>query len=128
MTLDDLNGQTFASIQQAAAILGGSDERTVRRAAADGSIPSIQVGARRLIPTSWLRQQAGDTRPALPPVDLDQLADRVADRIAAKIFGAFAALAPDVSAAGPAPPGPAANVDDPAPAKERSRAQRTSAA
>jgi len=131
MTPDDLTGRTFATVQEAAAILGDSDERTIRRAAAEGGIPTIQVGTRRLIPVAWLREQAGmyGVPPQAPAVDLDQLADKVAERVAAKIFGAFAALAPNGVAAGPAPPGPTApNVNDPLPAKERSRDQPTAAA
>jgi excisionase family DNA binding protein len=100
MTLDDLAGKTFATVQEAAAILGGTDERAVRRAAAEGAIPSIQVGTRRLIPTSWLRQQAGDyPGNRAPAVDFDQLADRVAARGAARIFGALAGSTTEASPA-----------------------------
>ncbi len=84
MTLDDLDGRLFAEVPEAAAILG-RDERTIRRAAAAGDIPATRVGKQYLIPTEWLRQQAGiaaPTAPALP--DLDELVDRLADRFFAR--------------------------------------------
>src|SRR5260370_18865603 len=37
-------------------------------------------------------------------------------------------IEPSMTTAGPAPPGPAANVNDPQPAKEQGHAQRTTAA
>ena len=51
-------GRLFASVPEVAGILG-LDERTVRRAVADGQIPATKVGVRVLIPTAWLRAQAG---------------------------------------------------------------------
>lgn len=87
-TLDDLGGRLFADVPEAAAILG-RDERTVRKAAAVGEIPSSKVGQKYLIPVAWLREQAGITSPPAPGMpDLDELADRVADRL----FARFARL------------------------------------
>jgi hypothetical protein len=72
-------------------------------------------------------------RTALTDAARTRIAELVAEappaspELVAKI-GAILASAPDVTAAGPAPPGPAANAFDPQPAKELSRAHRTSAA
>ena len=91
MTLDDLSGRLFADVPQTASILG-LDERTVRKAAAAGEIPGRKIGAKWMIPTAWLREQAGQpiTLPTQP--DLDELADRVADRVLVRFGLAFAAL------------------------------------
>ena len=51
-------GRLFASVPEVAEILG-LDARTLRRGIADGQVPSVRVGARVLVPTAWLRQQAG---------------------------------------------------------------------
>jgi excisionase family DNA binding protein len=89
VTLDELEGRLFADIPQAAAILG-RDERTVRRAAAEGEIPATKVGAKYLIPVAWLREQAGEPSAAAAPLpDLDELADRVADRVLARLARLF---------------------------------------
>jgi excisionase family DNA binding protein len=92
MTLDDLGSRLFADVPQAASILG-RDERTVRKAAAAGDIPATKVGNKWMIQTAWLRQQAGITEapPAASVPDLDELADRVADRVFARFAGLFAA-------------------------------------
>jgi len=91
VTLDDLDGRLFADVPQAAGLLG-LDERTVRRAAAAGEIPAHKVGHKWMIPAAWLRQQAGVTAPHTPPMpDLDELADRVADRVFARFARLFAA-------------------------------------
>jgi excisionase family DNA binding protein len=50
-------GRLFCTPAEVADALG-VDARTVRRAAADGQIPSIRAGVRILIPVSWLKQQA----------------------------------------------------------------------
>jgi excisionase family DNA binding protein len=91
MTLDDLDGQLFADVPQVASILG-LDERTVRKAAAAGEIPANRVGNKWVIPTAWLREQAGATSSAeaIAP-DLDELADRVADRMFARFARLFGA-------------------------------------
>jgi excisionase family DNA binding protein len=78
-----LDGRLFADVPQAAAILS-RDERTVRKAAAEGEIPATKVGQKWLIPTAWLREQAGLAAPAPAVPDLDELADRVADRVFAR--------------------------------------------
>ena len=92
MTLDDLNGRLFADVPKAASVLG-RDERTVRRAAAAGEIPATKVGTKWMIQTAWLRQQAGvtETSPAAQVPDLDELADRVADRVFARFAQLFGA-------------------------------------
>ena len=88
MTLDDLGDRLFADVPQAAAILG-RDKRTIRRAAEAGEIPASKVGNKWMIPTQWLREQAGVLAPPAPATpDLDELADRVADRL----FARFALL------------------------------------
>ena len=91
MTLDDLNGRLFADVPEAASVLG-RDERTVRRAAAAGEIPATKVGTKWMIQTAWLRQQAGiaEQAPSAQVPDLDELADRVADRVFARLAGLFA--------------------------------------
>lgn len=90
MTLDDLGDRLFADIPQAASILG-RDERTVRHAAAAGEIPATKVGTKWMIQTAWLRQQAGiaDLPAAAAVPNLDELADRVADRVFARLAGLF---------------------------------------
>jgi excisionase family DNA binding protein len=105
MTLDDLGDRLFADIPQASATLG-LDERTVRRAAAAGSIPASRIGAKWLIPVSWLREQAGVAGPPLaaPVPNPDELADRVADRVFSRLAGLFTRGAcgdgPDPAASG----------------------------
>ncbi len=89
MTLDDLSGRLFADVPEVASITG-RDERTIRRAAAAGEIPSTKVGSKYMIPVAWLRQQAGQaTASAAPLPDLDELADRVADRVIERLAQAF---------------------------------------
>lgn len=60
MTFDDLGDHLFANVPKAAAVLG-LDPRTVRRAAAAGDIPACRIGAKWLIPLTWLQEQAGAT-------------------------------------------------------------------
>jgi excisionase family DNA binding protein len=133
VTLDDLglNARNYATTAEVALLLDGADPRTVRRMAEAGTIPSIRVGTRWMIPTAWLRQHLhGGVSVAIPvPAgpDLDQLADRVADRVATRILGAFAALAPNMAAAGPSP-GPAAIASDSPPTKEARRDHHSPAA
>ncbi|SRR5579875_1531656 len=91
ITLADLDGRLFADVPEAAAILG-CDERTLRKDIREGRIPHVKTGSRYRVKVEWLRQQAGETpQPAALP-DLDELADLVAERVARRIFGAFAAL------------------------------------
>lgn len=113
MTLDDLAGRLFAGVPEVAEIIG-ADERTIRRAIAAGEIPGHRVGTKYMIPVAWLRELAGSPAPApaAPEPDLDQLADRVADRVLARLARTFGALVPDMTAAGPVPPGPAATAND----------------
>ena len=56
--LAELEGNLFASVPQAAAVLR-SDPRSVRRSIAAGDIPATRVGPRSLVPVAWLRQAAG---------------------------------------------------------------------
>jgi excisionase family DNA binding protein len=119
MTLDDLTGRNFASITEAAELWDNADPRTIRRMAQRGEIPSIKIGVRYMIPTAWLRDHLAAAAPPEPPaVDLDQLADRVADRVLLRLARSFGILMPDVIAAG-TPPGPAAPANDPLTAKVR---------
>jgi len=108
----------------------GLDPRTVRRAIAAGEIPARRVGTKLLIPVTWLREQVAGSAPesASASLDVDQLADSVADRVIARLACAFGGMTSDVITAGPAPPGPAATADDPLPATERSRVHGTPAA
>jgi hypothetical protein len=103
MTLDDLDGQNFAGVPEAAEILGGCDPRTVRAEIRAGRIPAIRVGTRWMVPVTWLREQVlGGTRSALPPaaaIDVDQLADRVVDRLVARFAGIFSMMAPAIKIA-----------------------------
>src|SRR5690348_14382680 len=54
MTLDELRSRTFVTVAEAAELLDGTDERTVRRAISDGQIPAIKVGTKTLIPVPRL--------------------------------------------------------------------------
>jgi excisionase family DNA binding protein len=65
MTLDDLDGRLFASIPEAARVLGWS-EHTVRRGVEDGSIPYAMAGSHKRVKVTWLRQVAGEPEPAPP--------------------------------------------------------------
>jgi hypothetical protein len=56
--LAKLDGQPFASVPEAAAVLR-SDARSVRRAIEAGAIPAVPVGPRKLVPVKWLREAAG---------------------------------------------------------------------
>ena len=92
VALDDLDGQNFTGVPEAAAILGGCDPRTVRAEIRAGRIPAIRVGTRWMIPVAWLREQVlGGTQPAQSAdvLDVDKLADRVADRVLARLAGAI---------------------------------------
>ena len=51
-SLADLKGRNFATVSQAAAVLG-ADPRTVRADIAEGNIPAIKVGRDYRIPVSW---------------------------------------------------------------------------
>jgi excisionase family DNA binding protein len=59
LTIDDLDGRSFATATEAAAILH-LDPRTIRRGVANGEIPATRVGPAIRIPVSWLRAQAGE--------------------------------------------------------------------
>jgi excisionase family DNA binding protein len=98
MTLDDLADRLFANVPEVAEILG-ADERTVRRAVAAGEIPATRIGVKCIIPVSWLRERAGSPTPASAETgpDLEQLAERVAERLFAR-FGRMFGEAQDMSA------------------------------
>ena len=89
-TLDDLAGRLFASVPEVASLLR-RDERTIRRGIEAGTIPATRAGATWSIPTSWLRERAGvaEPSPAAMAPDPDELADRVADRVVARLAGLF---------------------------------------
>jgi len=86
-TLNDLAGQVFADVPAVARILG-RDERTVRRGIEAGKIPGQKVGARWVVPVAWLREQAGTPEPS---PDVDELADKVAARVLARLARLLAA-------------------------------------
>jgi hypothetical protein len=94
MRLDDLGDRLFVDVPRAAGILG-RDERTVRQAAAAGEIPAARIGARWMIRSAWLREQAGVSVPvpATPAPDPAELADLVAARVLARLAALFAAAA-----------------------------------
>ena len=83
--LDELDGRLFADVPEVAR-LTGRDPRTIRAAAEAGQIPATKVGKNYAIPTSWIREQMGQTGPVAKtaPLDLDDLADKVADRLFAR--------------------------------------------
>jgi excisionase family DNA binding protein len=100
MTLDDLGDRLFAYVPEVAQILG-RDERTVRAAIRAGDIPATKTGQRYIVRVSWLREQAGapavSASMAVP--DLDELADRVADRVLARFADIFSMMAPAIKIA-----------------------------
>ena len=104
VTLDDLDGQNFTGVPEAAAILGGCDPRTVRAEIRAGRIPAIRVGTRWMVPVAWLREQVlGGTQPtehAAAAIDIDEFANRVADRLFARLRSIFASTPENAS--GPA--------------------------
>lgn len=59
MTLDELRGRLFVSVPEAAAEVFRLDERTVRRAIADGQVPGVKVGNKTLIPVPKLLAMLG---------------------------------------------------------------------
>jgi len=129
MTIDDLAGRLFAGVPEVAGILG-ADERTIRRAIAAKEIPGHRIGAKYVVPVSWLREMAGPpsgSTSGTPEPNFDQLAERVADCVLARLARTFGALMPNVTA-GPVLPGPAAIADDSPPPTERSRAHDNPAA
>jgi excisionase family DNA binding protein len=92
MMLDDLGDRLFADVPEVASILG-RDPRTIRRAAAAGEIPAERIGSKWMIKIAWLREQAGQSAAsAVSLPDLDELADRMAPRVADLVFARFAAL------------------------------------
>ena len=99
-TLNDLAGQIFADVPQVAS-LTGRDQRTIRRALEAGRIPGQKVGARWMVPVSWLREQAGLPEPSPDPVtpDLSELADQVAARVVARLARLLAQAQPEHGAA-----------------------------
>lgn len=59
MTLEELSRRLFVSVPEAAAEVFGLDERTVRRAIADGQVPGVKVGNKTLIPVPKLLAMLG---------------------------------------------------------------------
>jgi hypothetical protein len=100
MTLDDLGDRLFAYVPEVARILG-RDERTVRAAIKVGQIPATKTGQRYIVRVAWLREQAGEASTAqrAPLPDLDELADRVADRVIARFADIFSMMAPTIKIA-----------------------------
>jgi hypothetical protein len=126
MTLDDLGARLFAYTNEVAAIIG-ADPRTVRRMIADGAIPARKAGVKHIVPVTWLREFIGTPTAAPAPAgpDLDELAERVADRVMTRLVRLFAALGTaEMNVAGPASP---ATVPD-APLKDRRRGHDNAAA
>lgn len=95
-TLDELGDRLFASVPEASAILG-RDPRVIRKAAELGDIPSRRVGRKWLIPTQWIRAEAGmsgmSASFASAEVDFEKLADLVNRRAAAQLAAVFSRLA-----------------------------------
>lgn len=88
----DLEDRLFADVPEVAS-LTGMDQRTVRAAAESGQIPATRVGKKYLIPTAWIRTQMGlSTPPTAAAPDLDDLADKVADRLFARFGRLFVTL------------------------------------
>jgi excisionase family DNA binding protein len=54
MTPEELRGRLFIGVPEAAAEVFEVDERTVRRAIADGQIPGVKIGNKTLIPVPKL--------------------------------------------------------------------------
>ncbi len=95
------------SVTAVARVLG-VDERTVNRAVANGQLPSIRVSSRILIPRlPLLAMLMPETPPAAPaPLsdeELDALAERVAERVIAKLASAITANAGAQTATSPPP-------------------------
>ncbi len=127
MTPDDLAGKLFASTKETAAILDNADPRTIRRMIADDTIPARKNGCRYIAPVAWLREFVGTPGAAPAPAapDYDELAERVADRVIARLGRLLAAMAAaDMTAAGM--PLPAAKLDSQL--KDRRRDHDTPAA
>lgn len=92
-TLDQLGDRLFATAPEAAMILG-RDPRTIRKAAEVGDIPACRAGRKWLIPTQWIRAEAGASAVATPTeVDYDRLAELVNRRSNAQLAAMFAKLA-----------------------------------
>ena len=54
--LRGLDERDFFSIPETARLFG-SDDRTVRKAVAAGTIPATRLGCKWFVPTAWLREQ-----------------------------------------------------------------------
>jgi len=59
MDLDHLRGRLFIGVPEAARHVFEVDERTLRRAIADGQVPGVKVGVRTLIPVPALLRLLG---------------------------------------------------------------------
>ena len=93
MTLDELGDRLFATVPQAASILE-RDPRTIRKAAEAGDIPACRAGAKWLIPTNWIRAEAGlSTVQSSGQIDYDKLTDLVNRQANAQLAAVFARLA-----------------------------------
>ncbi|WP_043615258.1 helix-turn-helix domain-containing protein [Nonomuraea candida] len=69
MKTDEMNGRLFATVPEVSRLLR-ADDRTIRRAIADGQIPGVRLGTTWRIPVAWLRTQALLD----PPTDSDEAA------------------------------------------------------
>ena len=56
-----ISATTFSPMCRRRLLSSASTPRTVRRAAAAGDIPACRIGAKWLIPLTWLQEQAGAT-------------------------------------------------------------------
>jgi excisionase family DNA binding protein len=106
VTLDDLEGRTFATVQEVAGIMR-RDQRTITQAIRDDEIPATREGQQWRIPVAWLKAQAAAgasaaDHGAAEHVEPGELADLVADRVVARLARMFATLGADKEAAGPA--------------------------
>ena len=55
---DLLKRRLFLSVPEVAELLG-CDERTIRRGCTSGDVPCTKIGAKWIIPVSWVKKQAG---------------------------------------------------------------------
>ncbi|MFI9552361.1 helix-turn-helix domain-containing protein [Nonomuraea endophytica] len=57
MKTEEMSERLFATVPEVGRLLR-ADERTIRRAIADGQIPAVRLGATWRIPVAWLRVRA----------------------------------------------------------------------
>lgn len=88
MTPDDLGDRIFAKVPEVAKIMK-TDARVIRKAIQDGAIPGQKIGGNWFVRTEWLREQSSGRESAGPGINMELLADLVADRVLARLALAF---------------------------------------